>query len=883
MTTNFSVRWPSLILCSLFCWTPEFCVAQARRSAETTQVALGQHLAEQLAAADRLFWLRNYQEAKPLFAEVQVLAEKEHDARNALYAEVSIFMATPGRLTFPEVSAYLASKLDDSVTRGDPKLRLRCLIVKGFFDEQLDVEATGPTWREVQSLAASVGDEGWRDRAAIELAIGAFLRGDLYEALNLIHGGYNAAKATHDVAGQVRSLSLMAGGLSEIGRDDQAIEYADQALKIAATERKLGFPVTAYTAKIQSLLNLHRLVEAQRLVKESIAATRPYIHQCLELLIDAGRLAQAEGQSERAILYYKDAMQLAWRYKLPRPYSAAATRLTELNAAQDQLDEARRCIAAGLRANRQLGDLYILPTRLALAGDIAARLGQRRTASGLFAEATDLAEAMMIHVPTITLKSTVIAFLNNLYVKHFKLLMKSPAAAFQVIEQARSTVTADYVYAIQAVHPSSSPSISAQKQVTAIQVRLLRATSAGERRRLLDLLRQAEDEMAPEEFKIARELPMARLKPSLAASQASLRNDEVVLEFVLDQPESYCLAFNRDRATIVTLASAKDVERSAEEYIALLANKKVDKRLGAKLYEQLIGPIAPSVLRRRLIVVPAGKLNFLPFEALVKPNGQYVLEDHILSYTPSASLLRLDRLDRVPHPPLAVLALAPSGGPIPQEESAGEVASGLFRGLFDIRGAQYNTLPYSTREVLDISREVRGKSKFLIGPAATEAAFKAEPLNRYRVIHLALHSAVERNYPDRTALLFAPATHPQEDGLLQSREVRHLRLNAELVTLSACDTTIGKIEGQAGVANLVHSFLLAGSKSVLATIWPVDDAGSASLMKHFYHHIANGDDKGSALWAAKREMMGRDPANPLPPYFWAGFVLMGDSLRVIPL
>ena len=108
------------------------------------------------------------------------------------------------------------------------------------------------------------------------------------------------------------------------------------------------------------------------------------------------------------------------------------------------------------------------------------------------------------------------------------------------------------------------------------------------------------------------------------------------------------------------------------------------------------------------------------------------------------------------------------------------------------------------------------------------------------------------------------------------REVRDLSLNADLVTLSACDTGVGPLEGEEGIANLVRAFLFAGAKSVVASLWTANDPSTRTLMERFYLYVAGGEDKGSALRHARMDLMAEFGDRALPLY-WAGFVMVGDG------
>src|SRR6185312_12042069 len=155
-------------------------------------------------------------------------------------------------------------------------------------------------------------------------------------------------------------------------------------------------------------------------------------------------------------------------------------------------------------------------------------------------------------------------------------------------------------------------------------------------------------------------------------------------------------------------------------------------------------------------------------------------------------------------------------------------------------------------EVETIATDFPRPSTILLGNHATETEFKRLPLNRFKVIHLALHGYANSKFPDRSALVFAPENPPVDDGLLQVREIRRLPLNASLVTLSACDTGIGPV-GEEGVANIVNAFIEAGAQSVVSTLWRLEDHATSQLMISFYGHLAQGDNKAEALRKAQVE------------------------------
>ena len=180
-------------------------------------------------------------------------------------------------------------------------------------------------------------------------------------------------------------------------------------------------------------------------------------------------------------------------------------------------------------------------------------------------------------------------------------------------------------------------------------------------------------------------------------------------------------------------------------------------------------------------------------------------------------------------------------------------------------------LPESRYEVETVATDLPQPHTILLGGNATETEFKRLPLDQYEVIHLALHGYADPEFPDRSALVFAPENPPIDDGLLQVWEIRQLHLNASLVTLSACDTGVGPV-GEEGVADIVNAFIEAGAQSIVSTLWAIDDQATAKLMINFYGQLGRGVSKAYALRHAQIEMMNSGE----PPYYWAGFELDGE-------
>ncbi|MCL4489619.1 MAG: CHAT domain-containing tetratricopeptide repeat protein, partial [Chloroflexi bacterium] len=705
-----------------------------------------------------------------------------------------------------------------------------------------------------------------------------------------------SAMARGDLAGQIRQLSLIGVRLTEIGSPERALPYLDQALKLASKDKDVRFPLMAYMGKARALDALGRVAESDAALEKALQYVNEAemsVYRADVLLAMADRAVRARDRNI-AIKYLEEALAAASKAQMPRPRAAALLELSRLYEQSGDLITADARATEGLRASKELVDMYVLPRHIAAAARIKARLGKTVEADALYEEAADLVEGMLVNVPSLGLRSTLVGEMSEVYVGHFSLAveqLKDVSKAFRIVERARGRVAADMLRTrpTDSRSPSTAPPPE-QRRIVDIQIRLQQAGSARERRLLLQQLVEAEESSAPMFLERDRLRKFVRSDPvDLEVLRRQIQKDEAIIEFVLSEPASFALAISREGIRAHTLRGAKAINELVTQFLEQIkARKEPNQSLTDTLYSTLVVPIPEIQGKTRLVIVPDGNLHVLPFDSLRDRQGQYLGDRHVLTYSPSATVLHL--LRTTPPERQATLPLLAVGGQGP--DGADQVAAqtrraevsdkAVTRGIFDLSGANMKPLPWVADEVRSVAA-IGGKgSVILLGAGATEAAFKAQPLDRFRTLHLALHGIADTKLPDRSALVLGSDSTAGEDGLLQTREISRLRLNAELVTLSACDTGIGRLQGQEGMANLVRAFLFAGSRSVVAALWEVDDTFTASLMKRFYSNLALGEDVGRALQHAKREIRDRFAGDAVP-YYWAPFTVVGDGSRRISL
>lgn len=848
-----------------------------------------------LAEANRLTWLFNGPAADPLYARAESLFRQAGDRRDELYAKIGRLRAEAETMSFVDISNYLAAELKTPLVQSDPELKLWCLTSKGYTDIETDRVSAKKDWEEAQALAKTLGEKRWEIRAEGELGLIAFLEGNSAKADRLVGGALLSTMASGDVGGQIRYLELIGMGLNEIKRPEEAIPFFDRAINLAARTTDAGFPFMAYEGKAEALSALGKADEARATLTHALdqaRANRKRGHEA-DLLILLGKQSEERNDEPRAIECLEQAGLPASELRFYRMVSDAYFELAKIYRGADNVAKAEVCLTKSLDASTRVGDRYYVPRNLTALAELKAREGQRIEADTLYERAEDIIDGLLVDTPGQYWKSSLANAMSETYREHFKLAAQTRDVrkAFAILERVRGRTAADALREPPSAVTRESPAAATiERDIATLQVSLLRSQMQEERGHLLECLEEDEQRLGLIDNSFGIDNHSAFEKPaSLDDVQRILGPDEAVLEYVLEEPHSFCLGFSKTQAWIAELAGRKQIEDLIDRYLAQIKSMQQGSELALQLYELLIAPLPKQTAKLRLVIVPDGKLHFLPFESLKDPEGRYFLFTSVITYAPSATVLCALKTEPKRH--VATRAFIGVGG-IPYEPPGAllaklarpsTVSGRVLRGLYDLAGVHFEDLPHTREEVLSVQKEVGTKgSVVLLGRDATETAFKAQPLGEFRIIHLATHSVASTQFPERAALVLDRDPGSPDDGLLQVREIARLALNADLVTLSACDTGIGRLQGEEGVTNLVQAFFIAGAKAVVASLWAADDSDTTSLMEQFYRHLAEKMDKATALQHAKIDLV-KKYGDQAPPFYWAGFIMAGEGSTTIPI
>jgi len=357
------------------------------------------------------------------------------------------------------------------------------------------------------------------------------------------------------------------------------------------------------------------------------------------------------------------------------------------------------------------------------------------------------------------------------------------------------------------------------------------------------------------------QLKFSRSATTVQQVQKMLQENEALLSYFIDEAKGRLFIFvvTPEYYRIYNRTLSPQFERNMIGLRnSLQFQEPVTFNLIAGALGRLLIPRIPPAVNR-LIIVPAGRLSIIPFEVLPLRKHKsatfagypYLLRKYATSYHFSAGLVA----------PAATAAVAET--------------KALMCAPIEFANTSLGALPATEQEVERISASLTSQQFEVVRfvrNQASEAMLKSPVLAQYGIVHLATHGVVDEVHPELSRIFLS--TTDREDGELFSGEIYNLRLNAQLVTLSACETGLGKISRGEGVIGLSRALLYAGAKNLVVSYWRVADESTAQLMTHFYQPAhTRSYSYAEALRQAKLRLIKEYPQ--VTPYYWAPFVLIG--------
>jgi len=755
------------------------------------------------------------------FAELEKLMDKEiGDDPSPKSAKLMFRCAAYSKLKRYDKLFPCLARMDDNIRNGDVAM-----------NDMEEMERDSPLLAGLARLGSGFAGQG----KSLEGTVVPFvhlMRSEAYNELRDYPRAIAAARAATDaipagwsIERSVRIMTLTSQGLAEGFGGNRA-----QAVKIAAELADIG---TSYPYSLLAADKWHGVARIYVSVGDFVKANEALREDTSSLI---GALAVGLADAIAGM----DVGDSMFSYvELPKEFLLYKTQfeIGQVKEAKEGFDKLLKD-----KRTRSNGEIYWL--LLYDRGRIAASEGDMAEAVRLWREAVEIIEQQRSSINT---EANKIGFVGDKQAVYGHLIGGMHATgqfaeAFEYLERSKSRALVDMLaskkdFAVATGDAEKIRELLAQAEK--LEIASL-AQGAEKRSRALGAAAPAPalSEQAPE----LATLVTVGTTP-LAEIQARLRPDETLVEYYYDPQWIYAFALDRDRLS-VTRTEAGGLEAEVRAWRTALEDPegKAQLPLAQSLYKKLVTPILARLDRPRITFVAHGVLHYVPLAAL-HSGDDYLIDKFTVRLLPSASVMKYLRAGEASYP-----------------------AGALILGNPDLDDKSLD-LAFAQEEAIAIARMVPQSRAFLRKDANEDVLRKYG--QGFRYLHFATHGEFIADNPLSSALLLAKGD--QGDGLLTVSKLYSMRFDTDLVTLSACETGLGKIANGDDVVGLTRGFLYAGAATIVASLWKVDDQATSDLMRAFYTNLSQ-TGKLDALRRAQLELKGKRPQ----PFFWAPFQLLGN-------
>ncbi|NEO15426.1 MULTISPECIES: tetratricopeptide repeat protein [unclassified Moorena] len=691
--------------------------------------------------------------------------------------------------------------------------------------------------------------------------------GEYRKAIEFHQQSLSLSRELEDPQGKANSLNNLGNAYGKLGQYRKAIEFHQQSLPLyQKLEHRQG--------EANSLNNLGIAYLQRKEYRKAIEFHQQQLALAKKLgdrqgeassLGNLGLAYHSLGEYRKAIEFHQQSLS---RFRELEHRQGEANSLGHLGIAYRRLGEYGKAIEfhqQSLTLARELKDRQGIANALGSLGNVYDNLEQYRQAIDFYKQAIDVTESIQGELKVEELKTSYASQEVDLYEGIIKLLWneKDFKTAFNYVERARAKAFLDQLANEKIdIRAGADSKFLEQEQdlkaeINALSQQLItlrnrpknqwdnetidetknnRTALRNNYKDLLVQLKIQNPEIAS--LKTVEVASLPEIQSLLDADTTLVEyfvTDERTLAFIITRNSFHTVPLNVTRQQLTEeLTLFQDFPDLYEPHPLELKN----------LHDWLIVPLQPHLNTTNITIVPHSILHYLPFAALTD-GKEYLSDNYALLSLPSASILRY----------------------LPDK---GKSTTGSLLALGDPTIPGLSPLTHAQKEVETIAQLF--KTKALVGKAATESALRSRA-KQSGIIHLAVHGEYNLRNPLFSAIRLLEDT--QHDGSLEVHEVYGLDLTSttNLVVLSACQTNIGKLSRGDEVVGLNRAFLYAGTPTIIASLWNVDDAATGLLMKQFYSHWQGGMNKAEALQQAQKDLRETYPH----PYFWAAFSLTGDA------
>jgi CHAT domain-containing protein len=723
----------------------------------------------------------------------------------------------------------------------------------------------------------------------------------------------------------------------ELGDTQNRLAMYDRALEIDRTAGEISpvlmsnFASTyAQLGEYQRALDMHlRLLEMRLPLKEplGIGITLRNIGDCYHRL----------GDKQKALDFYTRSLEYMQRAGDHFYTASVLSDLGLIYESLGQKQKALDYLNQTLEVQEKINDRKGMAVTMFYLARVQRDLGNTGEARKLIEDALQRVEMLRTQVASQQLRATFFAWVQQYRELYIDLLMQlhqeNPSqhldvAAFNASETGRARSLLELLNEANAeIHHGVNPELLERKrsleQTIAdkadAQARLLREQYTAEQataaaREIAALTADYEQveasirDQSPQYEALIQPVPL-----KLEEIQKQVLDPEtLLLEYSLGEQRSFLWAVTPDSIRTYELPNRAVIEPLARRVYELLTarnqsvpNETLQQRrqrletaeveyqkTAANLSQIILGPAVAELKHKRLLVVSDGVLQFIPFSGLPDPvNAQPLIVDHEIVTAPSTAvvaLLREETRHRKPAPktlavladpvfstgdPRVVTARAAHAAKSEKGSTADAMRSASELGLGDLRRLQF-----SRQEADEITRLANNDLKLeAVDFQANRALATSAELGQYRIVHFATHGLINNTHPELSGVVLSlvDANGRPQNGFLRLYDLYNLKLSADLVVLSACQTALGKDVRGEGLVGLTRGFMYAGAPRVVASLWQIDDRASAEFMKRFYEGLLGQKLRPAAALRAAQVSMQKDPRWHAPHY-WAAFTLQGE-------
>jgi CHAT domain-containing protein len=625
-------------------------------------------------------------------------------------------------------------------------------------------------------------------------------------------------------------------------------------------------------------------------------------------LADSGEAYETSGDQARALEHFQKAAAQFEAHGAEEGLARTLYEIGRISLLRGQLAEAVRAAERATGLARKTNSYEALWRARTLAGQTLQALDQLPAARAAFEEAVMTIERMRDQLAGGEHER--IRYLTTRLIPWHRLveILVAQGDASAALNYAESAKARGLLDVMQNGHAVVTDAMTAQEQEQEQKINAELASLNGQilhasqrpatDQALLEQLRERQQQTRSEReafynslYATHRELRELRGKAQPLKLEEVARflpdSTSVLLNYLVADDKTFLFVLTRSgprgeikvRAYTINITAAALAEK-ASSFRQLLAKRSFDFQPAAReLYDLLLKPAAAQLLGKRLLIIsPDAGLWELPFQVLRPAPNRYLIENHAIAYTPSLSVLRETvklRKERARNKADARLILA-MGNPTLGRETMARAKSVLM-------SENLNPLPEAEEQVTAL-KQIYGSSQSLVltGAEAREEVFKAEA-PKYRILHLATHGVLNDSSGIYSHLLLAQSEDGgKEDGLLEAWELIRMKLSAELVVLSACETARGRWGAGEGIVGMTGMLFVAGCPTIVVSQWKVEAASTAKLMVDFHRQFKLGLTRlqsapgtAQSLQAAALKMLRSGQYRH--PFYWAGFVVMGDG------